>query len=275
MKQFFIMILTLLVISYIYSTDLKNSVKIKANTVVKSSSSSKTDTISNKNYKKKIDKKKKKVKIIKIKRKQFKDPIQVLRTGWLKISTTMFRKTDKFPPIELPNGKQIKIKINKKYFRINEAFTLGINDSVLPPGRKYFWFRLSGKHLYYSMTKSDINILGDVTVKNIKTSYKSQESKNEMNCFKIVDREDRNWKLCAETIELRAKWICTIKDILGLIDKTCLNPDQADNTVIVEIKVTQPIILIPLPSPKCNEDWNFNLKGSDWNCECSEGKYLY
>ena len=276
MKQLFILIITLFVISYIYSTDLKNSVEIKSNTLIKASNKIKTDNLLEKNYKKKKDKKKKKkVKTIQIKRKIFKDPIKVLQTGWLKISTTMFRKTNLFPPILLPNGKKIKIKINKRYFRINEAYTKGNKDQAAPPSKKSFWFRISGKHLYYSMTKTDINILGDVTIKNVITTYKGQESKNEMNCFKIRDREGRNWKLCAESLVLRQKWICLIKEILGLTDKTCLHPDLNDTPVVVDIKVNQPIILIPLPSPKCNENWDFNMKGADWNCECSEGKFFY
>ena len=31
------------------------------------------------------------------------------------------------------------------------------------------------------------------------------------------------------------------------------------------------MILIPLPSPVCNEDWNYGSHGSNWNCKCSEG----
>jgi len=27
---------------------------------------------------------------------------------------------------------------------------------------------------------------------------------------------------------------------------------------------------MPIPSPFCNEKWNYNKKGNDWNCKCSE-----
>jgi len=33
----------------------------------------------------------------------------------------------------------------------------------------------------------------------------------------------------------------------------------------------QPVIMIPIPSPFCNEKWNYNTHGLDWNCKCSEG----
>lgn len=29
--------------------------------------------------------------------------------------------------------------------------------------------------------------------------------------------------------------------------------------------------MFPLPSPFCNENWNYNENGKDWNCKCSEG----
>jgi hypothetical protein len=35
--------------------------------------------------------------------------------------------------------------------------------------------------------------------------------------------------------------------------------------------VKEPILLIPLPSPRCNEKWNYALHGDDWNCACAEG----
>lgn len=34
----------------------------------------------------------------------------------------------------------------------------------------------------------------------------------------------------------------------------------------------QPYILIPLPSKRCNERWNYQQKGHDWECDCVEGK---
>jgi carbonic anhydrase len=36
--------------------------------------------------------------------------------------------------------------------------------------------------------------------------------------------------------------------------------------------VKQPMIIIPIPAPFCNEKWDFKKQGSDWQCECSEGR---
>lgn len=30
-------------------------------------------------------------------------------------------------------------------------------------------------------------------------------------------------------------------------------------------------MIIPLPSPDCATDWNYNFHGMDWVCNCNEG----
>jgi len=48
---------------------------------------------------------------------------------------------------------------------------------------------------------------------------------------------------------------------------------MADSEItVLTKKVTQPIILIPLPSKSCNENWDYTKKGIDWDCDCAEGK---
>lgn len=282
MKYLLLLLLALIAIAHATNTKSESKVQSKTEATVASTSQIKTTNKSSSTSlskgmtakpKKKAKGKKKKNRVIRIKRRKFKNPIQILQTGWLKVSTTMFKHTGRFPPIVLPNGKQIKIKVNRQYFRINQAFAPAANNGNLPPGKKYFWFRLSGKNLYYSMTRDDINVLGVVSVKNIVDSYPNKKLINEKNCFRVLDREGRGWTLCAQSHALRNKWICAIKNILGLPDKKCIIKTLADHkpTVITK-KVNQPILLIPLPSPKCNENWDYQSKGLDWNCECSEGK---
>jgi hypothetical protein len=55
--------------------------------------------------------------------------------------------------------------------------------------------------------------------------------------------------------------------------KPCTDQTQQKNPIIIEEKqqVKQPVMVIPLPSPYCNQNWNYNSEGTDWNCKCSEG----
>jgi carbonic anhydrase len=202
-------------------------------------------------------------------RRSFKDPIKIIKNGWLKISSPNFLHTGKFPLLNLPNDSHIQIKTTKNYFRINEAFN-PMKKGNFPPGKLYFWFRLSGKHFYYSQKKDDINVLGSIYMKNIKNA----KIPVEINCFRIIDKANRNWKLCADTEAKRNKWVCLIKSVLGYPeDATCKTSSLSDSKpVIITKKITQPVILIPQASPICNNGWDYAKKGSDWNCDCSEGK---
>ncbi len=219
--------------------------------------------------------KKKKVKIIKIKRKTFKDPIKVIFSGWLKVSTPNFRKNSRFPELVLPNKKKIHIYNTKNYFRINTDYHRSHKGDLHPPSKFDFWFRLSGKNLYYATNKQTINVLGVISVKHMIDANSQDKSSKNAHCFKVDDRTNTNWLLCAPNANLRDKWVCKIKEILGLPTKDCRARKKASaegkNKVIYK-KIIKPVIYIPMASRSCNENWNYVLKGDDWNCDCSEGK---
>lgn len=49
--------------------------------------------------------------------------------------------------------------------------------------------------------------------------------------------------------------------------------DSTEPVPVVEVEdVLQPLIIIPLPSPNCATDWNYNEHGSNWQCRCPEGR---
>ena len=40
---------------------------------------------------------------------------------------------------------------------------------------------------------------------------------------------------------------------------------------IQKVVYEQPMIIIPIPSPMCNEKWTYGSNGNDWECKCKEG----
>jgi len=203
--------------------------------------------------------------------------LQFFYKGWLKISSDMFGHTGRFPPITLPSGKMVTIQTDKKkrFYRINGKFNKHkMAGGKFPSSKYYFWFRLSGKNLYYSGTKESINVLGSIAVKNIIDAHPHSKYTKSALCFKVFDREKKRWKLCAQTIDLRNKWICKIKIVLGLTDRSCKGSglDDADPGKIIIKNIIQPTILIPQPSKYCNDNWNYKLNGKDWECDCIDGK---
>lgn len=274
--KYFLLVFVLALITFALSTEVKTETKKGGETIMdymaENSLSSSYSSAPKKGNKSK-GKKKVKAKTKLIKRKKFKDPVKVFHKGWLQVSSPMFRHPGRFPPILLPDGKSMTIKTNKKFFRVNTDYKKGQNNKNFPPGKLYFWMRLSGKNIYYSGNKNDLNILGNIAVKNVIDAHKQDEYSADALCFKIYDREDRRWKLCAQNMNARDKWICKIKEVLGLDTRTCKGSKMADDSGKLIVKtIIQPTILIPLASHTCNDNWNFKMKGRDWECECKEGK---
>jgi len=185
----------------------------------------------------------------------------------------MFKNRARFPPIAMPDGTFQEILVDQNFFRNNTAFNENNPDPTMPPGQFFFWFRLSGRNIYYSTTETDINILGAINIVNVDDAIPHDDYSAEATCFNVKDRETKNWKLCADSIDIRNKWVCKIKEILMLNDELCSNlKGESMKPTIIEKIINQPIVLIPLPSRHCNENWNYKIHGNDWECDCSEGK---
>ena len=105
-------------------------------------------------------------------------------SNWLKISSPAFKNSILFPQVTLPNNKKASIKIDESYFRINHTFSSKKkNNKSNEIDDKYFWFRLNVRHIYYSSSENDINILGSIHIKSINRLNES----NEYLCFYIKD----------------------------------------------------------------------------------------
>ncbi len=153
------------------------------------------------------------------------------------------------------------------------------------PGPKYFWFRLSGLNLYYSSSKTDLNILGAMSIIHIGEITKQEnkgmedESNLPLQCFQVKDADFVTWDVCGDHEDSIHFWFCHISLYLGTIPKSCIEilGGKKDKPKEIEIhtntiKTTQPIIIVPLPSRHCNDGWNYMQNGDDWECVCVEGR---
>lgn len=195
-------------------------------------------------------------------------------SDWLQISSPQFKNPEKFPTLVLPNGKEASMKL-EGLFRINDVYNKDNNDKNGPPTDHYFWFRLSGKNIYYSINKSDMNVLGSLHLKDVNDVTPMKGYSKEPTCFELTDALDSKWKLCAENQKVKNHWVCAIKKELNITDYNCEKLKLVDvdqEVTVLTKKVTQPIILIPLPQRMCNENWDYQRNGEDWECDCKEGK---
>lgn len=265
-----------------YSEDQENLPEIPgaANFVKSSNTYSFLEAPKKKNIKKKK----------KVNRRPKLDHRKIYLEGWLSISSRSFRNYYLYPPIRFSDGREIVIDINSKYFRKNSLYDK--RDKTLVPGKYYFWFRLSGRHVYYSLKKDDINILDNIYISHISYALALDSFSKNAKCFYIKDNRNIKYVMCAQTLQLRNLWICQIQRNLGQPEdplckgikkkpkgkkpaknkyKTVQETLPADDKII-EKTITQPVIIIPQPSKMCNDKWDYSNKGRDWECVCKEGK---
>ena len=198
------------------------------------------------------------------------EQLKLVYQNWMKISTPSFRDKNKYPTLSLNDYSEKNLNIDSNNFRINESFSSSKNGPEYPPNDLYFWFSVNDKNLYYTDNKTSLIVRGNLPLKKLKGV--SKERKTDSTCFEVFDSDNTKWKLCAEDQKTRHNWICYLHTILGNDDFECKNDKIDTNVVVEDTKVTDPVILIPLPSKTCNENWNYNNQGKDWNCDCSEGK---
>jgi carbonic anhydrase len=193
-------------------------------------------------------------------------------SGWLRIFSATYKNQKLFPEISLPNYSKKTIQLDEETnFRINDKFATDADYFK----RYQFYFRLSNKNLYYSNDESSLNVLDSLPVKRIKAveDFPLNNPEDAL-CFQIKDTEKiSDWKLCAMDLKTVKQWGCMIKNLIGQIDQSCKERvEEIPEPTIINQTITQPILLIPQPSRQCNENWNYFKKGSDWECDCAEGK---
>ena len=210
------------------------------------------------------------------------DELGIVKEGWLRISSKNFIKEHIYPKIYKPNFKPDYIDVSESSnFRVNSLYnSVNKRNSEYPPTVNSFWFRLSGRNLFYSHMKSNLEVLGSIPTHDIRNAEENTAgNKKAMGafCFYIKDDVHSHWELCAETIAERMEWICKIRHLKKISSHQCDSKELAklelvDTPVTVfERKVSQPIILIPQPNKFCNDNWNYNQNGGDWECDCAEG----
>jgi len=191
------------------------------------------------------------------------------------ISSKAFLDRNLYPPVHIEKRKFWTVKTDLLNFRINDAWKK-VEKDERGPSDKFFYFRLSGLNLYYTNTKSDLNILGVISVRSMdKIMEPAMDGSTEYitTCFVLTDLERQQYKICGMKEMTVKHWYCQIKSFLGEQDlKICTKDDENIKTITKTIEINQPYVIVPTPSPHCNQKWNYQHWGDDWECDCKEGK---
>jgi hypothetical protein len=224
---------------------------------------------------------------------------EVSLSDWLTISSPSFKNQKKFPILAVEEEQYDISTMTPNFQRLNffnfsllpqskrpphvnifsqtkndEISNLKNSDSESKREYFWFWFRASNKYVYYSSNPTYINQLGTFDIQKI--GMVRGLPGNSQYCFEISDANNDVYKLCALTREVQRKWLCFIQKAKKLksLDPIC-NGGTAEITQKVKEKtIIQPLMIIPLPSKNCNDDWNYDKRGKNWECKCSEGNIL-
>jgi carbonic anhydrase len=199
----------------------------------------------------------------------------------MSISSSAFTDETRYPPIVMTDGTEQKIKLRMDQ-RINENFAAAQADGA--SSDEAFWFVMKGHYIYYFSSKKDINVLDSIYVNSFQNNRKhfSQYSGVDDSCIDVIDKMDSSYTLCFKSREIKLSWICSMEKLFDQkLEIECVPPEEINRPDfdfskykldIKEIKDVQPVIIIPRGSRKCNDGWNYNMKGADWECGCKEGR---
>lgn len=191
------------------------------------------------------------------------------------ISSNAFLNRELYPSVHIEKKKFWTIKTDVNNYRINDAWKK-TETTEKGPSERFFYFRLSGLNLYYTNTKSDLNILGVISVRSMdKIMSPKLDATTEYitTCFLLTDIQRQKYKICGMEEKTVKHWYCQIKSFLGEKDEEiCANLDESIKIITKTIEINQPLVIVPTPSPFCNQKWNYQNWGDDWECDCAEGR---
>jgi len=210
---------------------------------------------------------------------------QTLFTGYLKISSKLFKIPSLFPPIRIVNDQgaeqTMEISTDKDEYRINQN---PLADGESKIDERDFYFTLTKTHLFYSIHDKDVNVLqtfavDDNTISEIPPEW--QMDGTAYNCFELKQKmTNYNYKICGKDKQSVNKVMCAYAGLINHEINSCqLNEIEGVSekqiatippTFIKEI-IEEATILVPLPSKICNDNWNYQNHGEDWECQCKEG----
>lgn len=188
--------------------------------------------------------------------------------GWLTVQADSLNDGKKYPTIPGILDPAGKIPLDSEFKVINKSWS---KDNKDIPTKYHLWARLRGRYVYFSNDNKALNILFYIHFDKI-TGVEGLKSDEEY-CTNVYEGENK-WSFCAVSEPQIEKWTCYFTATLNNTDlkAECDNPKATPvQTKIIERKIEQPFIVIPIPQEFCNSKWDYEENGNNWQCLCKEG----
>lgn len=206
---------------------------------------------------------------------KYPDPTTALSENWMFISSEEFHNTARFPPVYTANGNATFIMTDSSDYRLNRANCSIPYQNPRPfEDKRFFYFSLAQCKVVYTATPTDVNVLGMFNLETeILDFSKTEDYSSEvlMYCLVLTDKDTKIWKLCNNSEDQIKAWMCMTASCKKTVQSYDFCYNMGDGVITQQNFIKQPIVLIPLPSPTCNQKWNYSLNGDDWDCVCSNG----
>lgn len=117
-----------------------------------------------------------------------------------------------------------------------------------------------------------MTVIGHLAVKNIKNVV---ENTDDVSCLSLSSDVCQDWRLCASSATEKQEWYCAIGYALR---KPCNGQGKSQKAgglddLVGTYNIIQPEWILPMPSPWCNENFNYNSLGTNWQCRCWDGHH--
>lgn len=188
--------------------------------------------------------------------------------GWLTVQADTLNDSLRYPNIPGVLDPAGKIPLDSESKVINKLWSNKKNDI---PSKYYLWSRLRGRYVYFSNDNQTLNFLFYVHFDKVTGVEKL---KSEEYCLNLFEGENK-WILCSTSETQINKWACYFTATINNTDlkKECESPSVPPaQTKIIERRIEQPFIVIPVPQEYCNSKWDYEENGSNWQCLCKEGE---
>lgn len=206
------------------------------------------------------------------------EPEKYIYTGWQQVSSKLFQNPNIFPRLKVPNasGRIVDegIKVDKDDYRINSK------KNPAPQTDKEFYFRMSDERILYTTDATDINFLQIFYFRDYnkveEKPIKFLPDRTSISCFDMIQKMTKfRYSFCSKDRKENLKFMCAIGKKLNVLLDSCIKDDPKENGIenntVIKKTIIDATIVIPQPSKNCNEKWNYDNHGDDWECLCKQG----
>ena len=200
-----------------------------------------------------------------------------IKSGWMTVNSDYFKSNNNIPILNVEEG-QVKFDIDSEYNLVNPFFKPSPANEKAKITKHSLYGRLNEGYLYFTLDDKSTTIIFTLSIRRL-AGIKNLYTEN--GCFEVDMLETKNgenstFNFCSGNSDDASQFTCVITSIVGKVDyKPCfkklaivpLKPKK-----IVKKIVKQPFMIIPTPQRVCNQGWDFENNGSEWECLCKEGK---